>query len=104
MTGQTQLMRHPRVLITCNNAHKSIVLSYINTLHDEQTQPRQLKSNLVRPFIQNFSLEIRDAAGCKPRNSAVKQEGQNWPSIGQLGGSDETNWSVIASPMRQSEL
>lgn len=54
-------------------------------LHDVQTRPRQLESNLVRPFTQNFSLETRDAAGSKPRNSAVKQEGQNWPSIGPLG-------------------
>lgn len=56
----------------------------MNTLHDEQTQSRQLESNLVRPFIQNFSLETRDAAGCKPRKSAVMQEGQNGRSIGPL--------------------
>lgn len=54
---------------------KSTILWDINTLHDEQTQSRQLESNLVRPFIQNFSIETRDAAGCKPQNSAVKQKG-----------------------------
>lgn len=32
----------------------------------------------MRPFIQNFRIETRDAAGCKPRNSALKQEGQNY--------------------------
>lgn len=62
---------------TCNNLlHKKSTISCdINTLHDEQTQSRQLESNLVRPFIQNFSIETRDAAGCKPQNSAVKEEG-----------------------------
>lgn len=95
MTGPTRPMRHPGVLITCNNAHKSTILCYINTLHDEQTQSRQLESNLVRPFIQNFSLETRDAAGCKPWYSAVKQEGQNRLSIGSHEDWDETNWSAI---------
>lgn len=84
MTGPTRPMRHPHVLITCNDANISTILCYKRTLHDEQTRPRHLESNLVRPFIQNFSLETRDAAGCKPRNSAVKQEGQDWPSIGPL--------------------
>lgn len=89
MTAPTRPKRHPSVLITCNNANiTSTILCYMDTLHDEQTRPRQLESNLVRPFIQNFSLETRDAAGCKPRNSAVKQEGQNWPSIGPLGDKD----------------
>lgn len=104
MTGPRRPMRHPRVLTACNNAHKSTVLCYIHTLHDEQTQPRQLESNLVRPFLPNFSLETRDAAGCKPRNSAVKQEGQNRPSIGPLEDRDETNWSAMPSAMRRSEL
>lgn len=88
MTGPTRLTRHPGVLITCNNAHKFTISCYMNTLHDEQTQSRQLESNLVRPFIQNFSLETRDVAGCKPRKSAVKQEGQNWLSIGSPQESD----------------
>lgn len=47
----TRLMRHPGLLTTCNNAHKSAILWYMNTLHEKQTQSRQLKSNLVRPFI-----------------------------------------------------
>ncbi len=104
MTGQRRPMRHPRVLITCNYAHKSTISCYRNTLHDEQTQPRQLESNLVRPFLQNFSLETRDVAGYKPRNSAVKQEGQNWPTIGPLEDRDENDWSAIPSAMRRSEL
>lgn len=63
-----------------------LFVSYISTFHDEQTQSRQLESNLVRPFLKHFSLEIRDAAGCKPRNSAVKQEGQTGRSIGRFIG------------------
>lgn len=51
---------------------KPTILWDSNTLHDEQTQSQQLESNLVRPFIQNFRIETRDAAGCKPRNSALK--------------------------------
>lgn len=62
------------LLYTCNNLlhKKPTILWDSNTLHDEQTQSRQLESNLVRPFIQNFRIETRDAAGCKPRNSALK--------------------------------
>lgn len=56
----------------------------MDTLYDEQTRPRQLESNLERPFIQNFSLETRGTAGRKPRNSAVKQEEHSRFSIGPL--------------------
>lgn len=98
MTALTPPMRHPGVLTTCNDAHKTNMLCYRKTLQGKQTQSRQLESNLVRPFIQNFSLETRNAAGSKPRNSAVKQEGQNLPSIGPLLEFDDANWSAMPSP------
>lgn len=82
MTGPTRPVWQPGVLITCNDANQSAILCYIDALHDDQTRPPPLESNLVRPFIPNFSLETHEAAGCKPRNSAVMQEGQNWLSIG----------------------
>lgn len=62
---------------------------------EKQTQPRRLDSNLVRPFIQKFSLDTRDAAGCKSRNSAVKQEGQSRFSIGWFADLGDSDWSVL---------
>lgn len=46
--------------------------------------------------------EIRGAAGCEPRNSAVKQEGHRRLPIGPHEDRDESSWWATSSAMRRS--
>lgn len=79
---------YPRVLGPHHATKLHHSICDIDTSRHEQTRARQLESNLVRPLTQKTFVQPRDsvccdAAGCQPRNSAVKQEGQDCSAIGQ---------------------
>lgn len=97
MTGAARPPRH-----ACVQSRPQFHVYFTSRGHATRRTDTSSTASLTLSVHLYKMSEIRGAAGCEPRNSAVKQEGHRRLPIGPRGGRPLPHWWATGSAMRRS--